>query len=70
MYEHGEPWWNDIDRERRLILPPELSGNPASSHLEAKQEELAMEIMNLPLQSIFVHTSKGFSHAVKFMTLD
>jgi hypothetical protein len=28
--EHGEPWWNDIDRGKLLNRPPELSGNPAS----------------------------------------
>jgi hypothetical protein len=34
IYEHGEPWWNDcVDRGKLLILPPELSGNPTSSHL-------------------------------------
>jgi hypothetical protein len=29
-YEHGNPWWNDIDRGKALICPPELSGNPTS----------------------------------------
>jgi hypothetical protein len=29
MYEHGEPWWNDIDG-KLLSRPPELSGNPNS----------------------------------------
>jgi hypothetical protein len=28
IYKHGEPWWNDIDRGKLLILPPELSENP------------------------------------------
>jgi hypothetical protein len=40
IYEHGEPRWNDIDRRKLLIRPPELSGNPAISHPEAKQEEI------------------------------
>jgi hypothetical protein len=31
IYEHGEPWWNDIDRGKLLICPPELSGNPSIS---------------------------------------
>jgi hypothetical protein len=22
IYEHGEPWWNDIDRGKLLICPP------------------------------------------------
>jgi len=30
------------------------------SHLVAKQEELAREVMNLAAQSIFLYTSKGF----------
>jgi hypothetical protein len=48
IYEHGEPWWNDNDRGK-LIHPPELSGNPTSSHLVARQEKLANKIMNLAL---------------------
>jgi hypothetical protein len=35
IYEHGEPWWNDDDRENILIRPPELSAilpaEPSSS---------------------------------------
>jgi hypothetical protein len=27
IYEHREAWWNDIDRGKLLIRPPELSGN-------------------------------------------
>jgi hypothetical protein len=27
IYEHGEPWWNDMGRRKLLIRPPELSGN-------------------------------------------
>jgi hypothetical protein len=41
-----------------LIRPSELSGNPTSSHLVAKQEELMMEMMNFALRSIF-RTSNG-----------
>jgi hypothetical protein len=29
-YEHAEPWWNAINREKRLIRPREFSGNPTS----------------------------------------
>jgi hypothetical protein len=50
----------DIGRGKLLIRPPELSINPTSSHLVTKQEEVAKEIMNLALRSIFVHTSKVF----------
>jgi hypothetical protein len=30
IYECGEPQWNDIDRKKLLIRPPELSANPTS----------------------------------------
>jgi hypothetical protein len=28
--EIGEPWWNDVDRGKLLIRPPDLSSNPTS----------------------------------------
>jgi hypothetical protein len=59
IYEHEKPWWIDIDRGKLLIRPPVLSGDSTSSNLVVKQEELAKEIMNLALQSIFIHTPKG-----------
>jgi hypothetical protein len=46
VYKHEEPWWNDTDRGKLLIRPLELSGNPSSSHITTKQNELAKEIMN------------------------
>jgi hypothetical protein len=30
IYEHGEPWWNHIDRGK-LIRPPDLCSNSAST---------------------------------------
>jgi hypothetical protein len=51
VYEHGEPWWNYIDK-RKLIRPPALSGNPISSHLVASQE-LAEEHDEFSLRSVF-----------------
>jgi hypothetical protein len=33
IYEHGEQWWNDIDRRKLLICIPELSGNPTSTFI-------------------------------------
>jgi hypothetical protein len=39
MYVHGEPWWNDINSRKLMILPSELSGNSTSSHLVVKQED-------------------------------
>jgi hypothetical protein len=40
IHGHRERWWNDIDRRKLLICPPELSGNPTNSHLIAKQDKL------------------------------
>jgi hypothetical protein len=39
IYEHGKRWWNDIDRGKLMILPPELSGKPTSSHLVASRRK-------------------------------
>jgi hypothetical protein len=44
IYEHGEPWWNDVDRGKLLILTAESPG--------IKQEEWAKG-MKLALGSIF-----------------
>jgi hypothetical protein len=41
IYEHGEPWRNDADKGKLTILPPELSGKPANSHIVEKQKGLA-----------------------------
>jgi hypothetical protein len=41
--------------EKLLILAPELSGIPTSSHLVAKKEDLAKEILNLAFEvSLFI----------------
>jgi hypothetical protein len=36
IYEHGEPWWNYINRENLLIHQPENSGNPTSRAINSK----------------------------------
>jgi hypothetical protein len=69
VYEHGELWWSDIDMRKLLLHPPELFVNATSSHLLAKLEELAKEIMDLGLRSIFVHTLKGFLTCRKILRL-
>jgi hypothetical protein len=40
IHEHGEPWWNDIERGKLVIRPSELRVNHTSSHLVVNQEEL------------------------------
>jgi hypothetical protein len=57
IYEHGEPWWNDNDRGKLLICPPELSGNPTSSHLVVIQQELGKG-NEFSLRNKFFHTLK------------
>jgi hypothetical protein len=36
-----KPCWNNVGGGKLLIRPPELSGNPSSSHLVAKQKKLS-----------------------------
>jgi hypothetical protein len=43
-----------------MIRPPELSGNPTSSHLVTKQEVLGEGSHKFGLRNFFVHTSKLF----------
>jgi hypothetical protein len=33
IYEHGEPWWNDIDRGKLVIHPPEVWQSFEQNHL-------------------------------------
>jgi hypothetical protein len=61
IYEHGEPWRNDIDSRILLFSPPELSGKHTSSHLVAKLDELAKEMINFALRSIFSYLEKFFN---------
>jgi hypothetical protein len=51
IYEYGEPRWNEIDRRKLQIHPPDLCGNH-THNLVAKQEELTKELMNFALQRI------------------
>jgi hypothetical protein len=53
IYEHGEQWWNDNDREKLLIRPPErtLAILPDSNLVE-NQEELGEGNYEFCLQNI------------------
>jgi hypothetical protein len=31
IYEPGEPWWNDVDRGKHLVISPDLSGSHTST---------------------------------------
>jgi hypothetical protein len=61
IYEHGETWWNDIDRGKILIRQPEFSGSPTSSHLVANQEELGKGNGELVV-SLFILESDFFTY--------
>jgi hypothetical protein len=54
IYDYEEP--RDIILTGENICPPELSSSSTSSHLAAKQEELAKDVINLDFRSIFVRT--------------
>jgi hypothetical protein len=43
IYEYREPWWNDIDRGKLLIRPPELSGSPILVTTERRVHRLLMK---------------------------
>jgi hypothetical protein len=55
----------DCYRQGNLLIHPELSGNPSSSHLVASQEGFGDGNDEFSLQNIFVHTSKLFLYASK-----
>jgi hypothetical protein len=63
IYEHGDPWWNDMNKGKLLIRPPELSGNPTS---RVNNQEQPGEVNDeFGHRSMFVHISKLFLRAVK-----
>jgi hypothetical protein len=64
LYKHGDPWWNDRGKASDSSTTA-IWQSYQQSHLVAKQEDLAKEIMNLAIQSTFVHVSKVNSHTVK-----
>jgi hypothetical protein len=46
--EHGEPWWNDVNKAKLLIHPPELSGNPTSAPTQQQIRRIwTKEMMDL-----------------------
>jgi hypothetical protein len=66
IYKYGEAWWNDV--RRKLIRPPELSGNPTKSHLVASRRNTRKERWIWPCE-VFFHTLKWFFlYAVKSYT--
>jgi hypothetical protein len=57
IYQHGEPWWNDIDRGNSLLVNQSSLVFLKQSHLVENQKEVAKQ-MNFAWGSIFVHTLK------------
>jgi hypothetical protein len=60
IYEHGEPRWNDITREKLLIRPPKLSGNHTSRVIIAKQVQLGEGNDEFGLTNDPFRISRGF----------
>jgi hypothetical protein len=64
--EHAEPLWNDTHRGQLLIPPPELSGNPTSSHLVASRRNEPRKLLIWPYEVfLFILPQVIFLHAVK-----
>jgi hypothetical protein len=57
IHEHGEPWWNDIDRGKLLIRPP-----VTWQSYQKIWRNLAKEFMNLAFGvSLFIRRSDFFT---------
>jgi hypothetical protein len=52
---HEGLWWNDIDKEKLLILSPGISG----SHISSKTREIGELNYQFSLAKYLFHTSKG-----------
>jgi hypothetical protein len=61
MHEHGEPWWNDDDRGKLLIVHQFLSSNPNSSHLVTEGMRIwSFKVFLFILASDFLHAIKSY----------
>jgi hypothetical protein len=54
IYEHGEQWWNNTDREELLICPPDLIANVTNSYLVTKQQELAKKVSSVKTTQYYI----------------
>jgi hypothetical protein len=61
LHEHGEKWWNDIDRGKLHIFQPELSSNPTSGNLVANQEEVAKKMFISPYAVPISYSERFFN---------
>jgi hypothetical protein len=52
LYEQGDPRWNDTDKGKLLIRPPDVSGNLTSTESSGSKKEWTKRMMNVALQSI------------------
>jgi hypothetical protein len=58
LYEHGQPRWNDVDREKTTDSSTRALSQSYQQSSGSKQEERANGMMNLALPLIFVDTCK------------
>jgi hypothetical protein len=67
IYEHEELLWNDVDRIKLLIRPPELSGSLAAESSGSKHEEPAKD---LPCEVFLLILATFFLHMVKYYDME
>jgi hypothetical protein len=60
IYVDGEPCWNNIGRGNLWFVHQSSLAVLSAESSSSKATRTGEEIINLALQSIFVHTSKGF----------
>jgi hypothetical protein len=64
IYEHGEPWWNDISRGKLLIHPPELQPDLVKELWHSKYLCSYFEMI-FTCHKIDQHGANGFTSLLK-----
>jgi hypothetical protein len=54
IYEYGEPWWNDIDKEKHSIRPSESSSG------EHRVENIVVETIEKEMLSFAYEVSLSY----------
>jgi hypothetical protein len=65
IHEHGEWWWNDVDRGKLKIRPTEFSGNPTKRVLVASRRNGRREWWIWPCQVFPFILASNVLHSVK-----
>jgi hypothetical protein len=70
IYEHGEPWWNDINSGELLIRQPEFSGNLPAESSSRKSGGTGEGSDEFCLTNYLFHASKGFLICRKILDME